>query len=165
MINLTSTLLSHFKFRLTVATFIHNNGSSVSTDRKRERKIDSYVELNLSKRDIYRRIRRSVHAITTYLNNKDDYGKIHKGRQRALSTRDCCQLRRAASNSSISSRELQSILGLSVSRSTICRTLNRMSLKHKRMKCRPPLTAAHKDQRMDFCIKITIEVIFVVIVL
>ena len=43
-------------------------------------KIYSYLLLQLSKREISQRMRRSVHAITTYIANQSSYGKNYRGR-------------------------------------------------------------------------------------
>jgi hypothetical protein len=114
-------------------------------------KIVAYIDLQLSKRDISRRMRRSVHCITTFMNNTESYGKNFKGRKRALSPRACRRLRKAASNSTESANKLTTNLSLNVSRWTVTRRLNEMNLKRKRMKSKPVLTTIHKDARMEFC--------------
>ena len=119
---------------------------------ERERgKIDAYNQLNLSKRDISRRIRRSVHVVSNYMANKTAYGKNFKGRPTILTSRDNRRLRKAASNSQKSATALRNELGIDVSRSTITRSLKKMNVMPKRMKCKPPLTANHKRDRMRFC--------------
>lgn len=114
-------------------------------------KIAAYIDLHLSKRDIARRMRRSVHCITTFMNNTENYGKNFKGSKRELSPRACRRLRKAASNSTVSANKLKVSLSLNVSRWTVTRRLNEMNLKRKRMKSKPVLTAIHKEARMEFC--------------
>lgn len=120
----------------------------------RERgKIDAYVELNLSKRDMARRLRRSCHCITTYLNNKEQYGKKFKGKPPALNPRDKRRVLRAASNSSKSSNVLKRELHLNASRWTIARTLKSNNMSWCKMRKMPLLTQNHKDSRLQFCRK------------
>lgn len=111
----------------------------------------AYIELNLSKRDMARRLRRSVHCITTFLSNSAKYGKNFKGRPCVLSRRDCRRLRNAASNATTSADKLRKELSLDASRSTICRRLNDMNVVREKMKSKPPLTAFHKEARLTFC--------------
>ena len=51
-------------------------------------KIDVYKELNLSKTDIARRIRRSIHSVTTYFTQENSYGQNYTGRRPTLSLRE-----------------------------------------------------------------------------
>ena len=63
-------------------------------------KIDVYKDMNLSLRDIARRIRRSRCVIKNYIDNKFNYGKKYKGKNAALSQYDKRRLIRKASNCS-----------------------------------------------------------------
>jgi transposase len=114
-------------------------------------KISAYKALNLSKRDIARRIRRSVHCISTFLENGEEYGKNFYGRPRVLTSRDCRRLRNAASNSKKSITGLRNELSFTASIATISRRLKEMGVVSKRLVRKPPLTAAHKAARMEFC--------------
>ena len=53
-------------------------------------KIDAYKELNLSKREISRRMRRSVTCILTYFSKGTTYGGHFKGRKPPLSDSHKC---------------------------------------------------------------------------
>jgi IS30 family transposase len=119
----------------------------------RERgKIEAYVELKLSKRDIARRIRRSAHQVTTFLQKGTKYGTNFKGRTRATSRYDERRLLRAASQSHKSSRKLKYELELTASSRTIRRRIqNSQHLRRMKMLKKPPLTKSHKPDRLNFC--------------
>lgn len=114
-------------------------------------KIDAYFELGVAKRDISRRLRRSVHAITTYITNSATYGTNFKGRAPVMTPRECRRLRTAASNASKSLPKLKRELGITASCQTMRRNLRKMDIHYKRMRCRPPLTPAHRANRVTFC--------------
>jgi transposase len=126
-------------------------GRNKMLSEREKGKIAAYIDLNLSKRDIARRMRRSVCCITTFINNGEKYGKNFKGSKRALSPRACRRLRKAASNSTESAKKLEVSLSLNVSRWTVTRRLNEMNLKRKLMKSKPVLTTQHKEARIEFC--------------
>jgi transposase len=114
-------------------------------------KIIAYKALNLAKRDIARRLRRSVHCISTFLEKGEEYGKNFYGRPRVLTSRDCRRLRNAASNSKKSIMKLRNELLFTASVATISRRLKEMGVVSKCMKRKPTLTATHKTARMEFC--------------
>ena len=119
----------------------------------RERgKIDAYLSMNLSKRDIARRIRRSVHAITTYMKQRHMYGLNFKGKARATTKYDDRCLIHAASQSHKSSTKLKSDLKLKASSRTIRRRIEKCAhLRRKKMMKKPLLTKSHKVERLRFC--------------
>lgn len=103
--------------------------SQLLTVRERG-KIDAYVSMGLSKRDISRRIRRSVTAITTYLREGLNYGKNYKGSNKKLTTRELRRIRRIASNRQMSSRAIAAQLNLRISTRSIRRALNYVNLRY-----------------------------------
>ena len=119
----------------------------------RERgKIDAYQELHLSKRDIARRIRRSVHAITSYTNDKLKYGNNMRGRSRVTTKYDDRRILREASNSTKSSVKIRYDLNLNCNARTVRRRIKDAShIMYKKMLMKPPLTAVHKQRRLQFC--------------
>jgi transposase len=114
-------------------------------------KIDGFHELGLSKRDMARRLNRSVSSITNYLNKKDNYGQNHKGKAKKLNEREIRHIVRIARNKQISARNIKNDLHLSVSTSTILRTLRNGNLEFTKMKTAPRLTQLHKNKRLEFC--------------
>ena len=114
-------------------------------------KIDAYNVLNLSKRDISRRMRRSVKCITTYLQQGANYGKNYKGRQPAMTNRECRKVIRAASNTFKSAAKLKNELNITASRWTIRRILKKANFQRKKAQRKPPLLATHRSNRLEFC--------------
>ena len=115
-------------------------------------KIDAYLQLKLSKADIARRIRRSVHAITSYVQQGAAYGSNFKGRSRATTKYDDRRLLREASNCHKSSAKLKHDLGLAASSRTIRRRIQTCPhLERKKMLKKPPLSHHHKQDRLSFC--------------
>ena len=119
----------------------------------RERcKIEVYLELRLSKRDIARRLRPSVHSITTYTKQGVAYGKNYRGKRPATTAFDDKRLLRAASQSNKSSSKLKHEFGLSASSRTICRRIASCPhLLRRKMLRKLPLKEEHKNVRLCFC--------------
>lgn len=113
-------------------------------------KIDAYCQLGLAKRDIARRLRRSVCSITTYLSNKDSYGKKWTGRSRILTARDMRRLGNAASNKQKSIKKIKAETNIAASNSTIIRALKRMNMQSEKVKRAPFLSKLHKEARIKF---------------
>ena len=126
-------------------------GRANNLSEREKGKIYAYMNLKLSKREISRRIRRSVHCISTFIKEGHKYGKNYKGKKRILSPCSCRRLRFCASNSTAGAGKLKATLNLSASCSTIKRRLREMDLVRKRMKSKLPLTVLHKNARLEFC--------------
>lgn len=126
-------------------------GKGTLLSEREKGKILAYASCNIPKREISRRIRRSVTAITNFLNNSVDYGNQYKGRKPILDNRARRKLRNLASNQQISAKEIKNDLGTKASLTTIRRELKLMKIVHRKMKRSPKLTANHKLQRMEFC--------------
>lgn len=126
-------------------------GRSTNLSAREQGKILAYNEQGLSKRDMARRLRRSVTAVTTFLNGTEMYGKRYKGRKSVMDSRAKRRLRNLASNRQISIRNLKKQLNTSASLTTIRRELSNLKCKHTRMKARPKLTPIHRSNRLLFC--------------
>ena len=72
-------------------------------------KIDAYVDQHLTKRDIARRIRRSVTAVTSYLIKGEAYGRNYKGKKSKLSNRNKRQIARIARNKKFQGDKLKMV--------------------------------------------------------
>lgn len=126
-------------------------GKRRQLSEREKAKIDAYKEQNLKKSDIARRLRRSIHCVTTYLTQNDSYGQNYKGKTRALSVRDTRRLVHAAKNSNLSSAKLKSECNLKASTRTIQRALKLKGFAWKKMCKKPLLTSKHKEIRREFC--------------
>ena len=106
--------------------------------------------MQLSLHEISRRCNRSRDAIRRCLTGKPRaIQKKKMGRPRKLTNYEQRRLVRLASNNMVSAKELQTILGLSVTTRTLQRMLKSVSwLKYKKMKRRIGLTPLHKEQRL-----------------
>ena len=63
-------------------------------------RIDDFLELNLSKREMARRMHGSVNAISNYLKNTEGYVKNYlTSRPKRLKKKDLCRLKLTTSNS------------------------------------------------------------------
>ena len=113
--------------------------------------IDVLAAQKCTKREMARWIGRSAHAITTYLQDQQQYGKKYKGKRAALTVEDQRRLRLKASNSTLSAVELRIQLDLKASRWTISRTLRASGLRWSKMLKKPLLTKIHKADRLAFC--------------
>lgn len=113
--------------------------------------IKAFLGLKLSKRSIARKLCRSVHAVTSYLNDTNNYGRKYKGKRPALTPKDTRRLIRKASNSTLSAAQLKSSLDLGASRWTITRALKAGKLRWTKMLKKPLLTRNHKANRLEFC--------------
>jgi hypothetical protein len=85
------------------------------------------------------------------MNATENYGQNFKGSSKKLAPRAIRQLVNHARNKQISSKTLKSDLNLSVSESTIQRTLKSNKLKYAKMKAQPKLKKIHKVKRLEFC--------------
>ena len=90
-------------------------GKAQQLSEREKGKVDTYIALNLSKREISRRIRRSVCCITNYIKEGSNYGQNYKGKASALSLRDRRRLIKCASNNFISCSALKKDLNISAS--------------------------------------------------
>ena len=126
-------------------------GKAQQLSEREKGKVDAYIALNLTKREISRRIRRSVCCITNYIKEGSNYGQNYKGKARALSLRDRRRLIKCASNNFISCSALKKDLNISASRWTIQRALNNANFKWSRALRKPTLTSTHKSNRLEFC--------------
>ena len=142
------------KINIIFRNSITKMGRTKQLSQREKGKIDAYTDLKLTKRDIARRLRRSVHVITNYLKNKQNYGRNYNtGRPKLLTSMDLRRLKRAASNSSKTINNLRYELNLQVSRATISRRLKDISIKYEKVKRQMSLTQAHIKQREVFCRK------------
>ena len=117
-------------------------------------KIDAYKELNLSKREISRRLRRSVTCISTYFSKGTTYGGHFKGRKKCTTQYDDRQIIRKASNTLKTSTQLRNEIGLSCSTRTVRRRIEKCKyLRRKKLLRKPPLSDSHKCGRLNFCRK------------
>ena len=57
-------------------------GRSNQLSERGKGKLIAYSEIKLSKRDMARRLRRSVHVATNFLSQGEKYGKNYKGRSK-----------------------------------------------------------------------------------
>lgn len=126
-------------------------GRGLNLSEREKGKLDAYLAMHLSLREIARRMRRSPKVVKSYQQQRSSYGSNYKGRPKALSSRGRRLLIRKASNSTKSSSALKSELNLTISKSTICRELKQASLRRQKIKRQPYLTNAHKETRLEFC--------------
>ncbi|XP_054721276.1 uncharacterized protein LOC129231054 [Uloborus diversus] len=108
---------------------------------KTEGKLDPEISaiINRSKKSIYR-------VLSSQCNHK---AKGRSGRPRVTNKRDDRQIQTLASTQQMTVREVQSSLGLSVSKDTIRRRiLETGTMVHFKMKKKPALKPHHKSQRM-----------------
>lgn len=128
-------------------------GKATRLTQREVGKVLAYKAMNLSKRDIGRRIRRSVTAVSTVLRDGINYGKTKvTGRPKVLSQRTIRQLRKRASNKQVSIFQLKTEFQLNTSLSTIRRTLKDQNLKFTKMHQKPRLTKQHEKMRLNFCL-------------
>ena len=73
-------------------------------------KIEAYLSLKLSQREIARRIRRSRSSVQTYIKHKSNYGKNHVGKNKFLSSKDRNILIRNASKGDLNCNQLKNEL-------------------------------------------------------
>ena len=113
-------------------------GRSNQLSEREKGKLIAYSKINLSKRDMARRLR-SVHVVTNFLRQGEKYGKNYKGRSKKLSTKEQNLLKRAASNTSNSCKTLIKETNLSISQPTASRYLKKFNIKYLKMKSKPVL--------------------------
>ena len=128
-------------------------GRSNQLSEREKGKLIAYSEMNLSKRDMARRLRRSVHVVTNFFGQGEKYGKNYKGRSKKLSAKEQHLLKRAASNTSNSCKTIIKETNLSISQPTASRYLKNFNIKYLKMKAKPVLTKKHKENRKLFCKK------------
>ena len=126
-------------------------GKGSMLSEKEKGKFLAYTASGISKREIARRIRRSITVITNFITKKDNYGKCYKGRSRIMDARTRRKLRNVSSNKQITTKQMKIELNTKASLTTIRRELTFMKICHKKMKRSPKLTSAHKLRRMEFC--------------
>lgn len=114
--------------------------------------IEAYKTAGFSERQIARRIGRSKTAVHQCLaRNGESRIEKRSGRPGKLSPKDKRRILRAASNSTISTRQIQENLHLQVHRETVRRVLVESSnLIHCRMQSAPALKPVHKEKRLEF---------------
>ena len=114
-------------------------------------RILAYKEENVSVPEFTKRLKRSQKVIQFFLVKPDMYGS-HKplGRPPVISVRELRAIKRTASNNQISSKQLQSHLNLSASRSTILWALKKSFFVHKKLNISLNFTARHFIERIHF---------------
>lgn len=117
--------------------------------------IEGYGDRGYGIREIARKIGRSHNVVGNFLRNKTSYGtKKHPGRPSKLSSKDKRRIIRAASNSSISLKEIKKKNGLKVSRETIRRVIKSSPhIVRAKLKPAPYLKPAHLSARLHFARK------------
>ena len=118
-------------------------GRSIQLSEREKGKLIVYSEMNLSKRDMARRLRRSVHVVINFFGQGEKYGKNYKGRSKKLSAKEQRLLKRAASNTSNSCKTIIKETNLSISQPTASRYLKDFNIKYSKMKAKPVLTKKH----------------------
>ena len=125
-------------------------GKNVKLSEIEKGKILAFKAQNLSKREISRKINRSVCVITNFLNSPDSYGKKYQGRKKIFDDRLRRRLRNSASNKKITVKNLQRSLQTTASNSTIKRELKELNIKFKKMKVQPRFKKEHLLKRLEF---------------
>lgn len=107
---------------------------------------------NLSLREIARRLDRSLRVVQNFLKSPTDYGKIKRpGRKNKLSERDVAHITRLASNSSSSVAKIRAQSGVTASKSTVWRALNRnANIVRSKMAIVQKLLPRHITARLKF---------------
>lgn len=125
---------------------------NVKLSERGKGQIDALRTENKAFRAIARQIGRSEYVVRHYCADPENYGKLKSsGRPRALSARDERRISKIASNSTKSCSEIRKEAGLTVSNSTILRSINRNSnLIRSKMMSAPRLKLQHKNARMNF---------------
>ena len=102
-----------------------------------------------SHRQIAEQIGRSKCAVTYYLANQENHGKIKRsGRPPKVTARNRRAILRTASSTGLSSRKIKDALNLPYHRSTIKRVINASpNLKYVKRLGKPPLKQIHKEAR------------------
>ena len=113
-------------------------------------KVLAFREVGLSKRECAKRVGRSAKAIRTFLNDPETYNTAKRpGRPTKLTPAAQRRLFRAASNSSLSSRELVNELELPVSSRRVRSLLQENpNLQYTKRMAAPLLTPAHMQKRV-----------------
>ncbi|CAK9819131.1 Transposable element Tc3 transposase [Anthophora quadrimaculata] len=118
-------------------------------------KVQVLKEEGYSNREIARRLNRSEYVIRSYLKNKENYGKLYKGRTKeSLSPRGKRSIVRIASNSTYSGKQIAEKVNVSASVRTVQRYLKKVTtIERKCLKKKPCLKDRHKKTRLEFARK------------
>lgn len=101
---------------------------------------------------IAEKLGRHRETIRNVITKRHEYGnKKRSGRPRKMTKRDERRIARAASNQVKSLAQIKAECNLDVSKSTLCRVLQRNpSIDHKKMAMAPKLKSSHKAARLEF---------------
>ena len=115
-------------------------------------KISAFHEVGLSLKEIARRIGRTRCVVRSFLKDPENYGFRARGRPKSkVSERDRRRIVNAASNTSVSCKKLVSSLQLTVSKTTVWRTLRASPvLVRAKMQPAPRLKKHHIEARVRF---------------
>ena len=115
-------------------------------------KIEAYRSLRLSNRAIACKLRRSPRLINNFVNDPTNYCTKHRsGRKPIPTARQQRRIVHAASNRTISARQIGADLGLKCSRWTVNRAINKSGvLRYAKKRTSPALTKAHKRIRLQW---------------
>lgn len=119
-------------------------------------KFTAYRELNLSLREIAKRLSRSIKVIHSFLKLGEVYGTKQKlaGRKPKLNQRNIREIKRLAVNSSISPSQIKRDLKLDVSVRRIQQILHDdKNLSYEKRNSKPQLLPRHKTARLRFAEK------------
>lgn len=118
-------------------------------------KIDLLIEMGWSFRKIAKKIDRSHQVVSSYVRNRENYGKNRAGRTvGAINDRDRRRILREASNSMLSTKQIKEKLDVGGSLSTIQRVIKRAPhLQRKKLMRKPALKEHHKTARLAFAEK------------
>lgn len=95
-----------------------------SLSEQEQGKILAFKDQNLKFREIARKLGRSVTVVRNFLSNPENYGQTKRsGRKKILSQREIAHINRLASNSTLSLKSIKASTGVSVSKTTIWRSI------------------------------------------
>ncbi|CAJ0565840.1 unnamed protein product, partial [Mesorhabditis spiculigera] len=115
-------------------------------------KIQAYTDVGLSARIIAKKIGRSHNVVNRFLKNPNGYAtKKSTGRPKSLNAQQVDTIRKAASNSTQGSRQIQKQLAPTTSRSTVYRAISSAQIwKWTKMAQEPALKPHHIQHRAKF---------------
>ena len=114
--------------------------------------IQAFKAINLSNREISRRLGRSHKVINNFLANDEQYGKQKRsGRRNKLNQRTKRRIQKAVAHQTKGTRKVLAELQLNVSHQTVWRAIKESpNLVRQRMQKCPALKQQHKDARLAF---------------
>ena len=115
--------------------------------------IDALHQMGQSRREIANFLGRSHNVVQNYITKGEDYNSLSSssGRPKVLSERDERRIVNLASSGSYSIREIQRELPTQVSTTTIHNVIKDSPyLEWTKKNMQPPLSAQHKERRLEF---------------